>query len=123
MMINFVLLGMSSFIFSFLACEVGERLRVKFTEIDYEIAQMDWYRFPTVTWNMLSTIMNTAQVPIVIKGIGGIVCNREQFKEVSRFNKYDQLTLMFWQKKNSGRQHWIFMFYGIASNKKIKRHK
>lgn len=74
-----------SFTLIFMFCELGERLTAQFDEIDEEIFRSNWYAFPMDVQRMLPLIMDGTQEPIVLSGLGNILCTREAFKNVIDF--------------------------------------
>lgn len=66
----------------FFCCEFGERAAAKFSKMDDEINQFEWYRYPIKIQRMIPTILISVQEPAVVKFFGSIACTRECFKKV-----------------------------------------
>lgn len=77
-----VILLILSLTFVFLPCEFGYKLSEAFEEIDYEIDQMHWYKFPAKMWKMLPLFLVGAQEPVYLHVFGSKSCAREDFKAV-----------------------------------------
>lgn len=75
-----------SFIQIFLICELGERLTGQFDEIATEIFRSNWYTFPMDVKKALPLFIKGAQIPVVLNGLGHILCTREAFKNASFFD-------------------------------------
>lgn len=84
-----------SFIQIFLFCEFGERLTRQFININKELAECDWYKFPLNIRKLLPMVLNGTQNPLVLTGIGQLKCTRETFKAVSGLFFNDRL-YFFW---------------------------
>lgn len=54
-------------------------------EVDDVIVLLDWYLFPKEIKRVLPIVMQSAQVPAVIKCFGNVLCAREQFKKDEQF--------------------------------------
>ena len=67
----------------FAACELGQRFRNAFSDIDDSIFQLDWYLLPYELQKHLPIIVNYAQQPLVVRFFGSYSCSRDQFKKVS----------------------------------------
>lgn len=76
--------AMWSFIQILFICELGQRLTNQFEQINDEICRFDWYSFPIDIQKALLILINGAQIPIEINGVGNILCTREAFKNVSQ---------------------------------------
>lgn len=72
------------FTFLFIGCEVPQRQRDKFDGIIRVIDQFEWYSFSDKMQKVLPLVIAYSQQPVEIKCFGGIPCNRETFKKVSR---------------------------------------
>lgn len=72
----------STFSIIFIFCEIGERFKNSFDQINDEFDKLNWYLFPMDAMKMLSTIMIFTQKPVALNGFGGTQYNREQFKKV-----------------------------------------
>lgn len=78
-----------SFAQFFVLCEFGERLTRQFNEVDREHFNSDWYRFPFGVQKILPIIINGTYYPVLLKGIGGLICTHETFKNVRNlYNEY-----------------------------------
>lgn len=64
-------------------CFLGQKVSDAFEEIDQEISQLDWYRFPIYMRQPLLILIARAQVSASIEVFGSISCDREAFKKVS----------------------------------------
>lgn len=67
----------------FLACEFGEHLRCAYDKIECEINHLRWYRLSIELRRVLPVIILYAQEPVVMRGLGSVVCSREAFRQVS----------------------------------------
>lgn len=64
-------------------CEGIQRFTNAFEEVNDEINQLDWYRYPLEIQQMLVPMMIYLQKPAEIAFFGSIGGNREQFRKVS----------------------------------------
>lgn len=71
----------ASIIFILIFCEVGEKVSQMF-DIDREISQLRWFRFPIKVQRHFVTIMSFGQKTVVLNGFGSISGSREVFKRV-----------------------------------------
>lgn len=66
-----------------------------YSEIDYEINQLDWYLFPFEVWKILPIIMMNAQKPVKFECFGNtILCDRESFKNVCKTHEFFFLSFL-----------------------------
>lgn len=72
-----------SFAFTFICCELGERVRKAFVSIENDVDQFSWYLFPFGIWKMLPMFMAAAEEPVILWGIESMPCTREYFQQVS----------------------------------------
>lgn len=63
-------------------CELCEYITGQFGEIDSEIMQYDWYKFPIEIQKMLPILICGTQNPTVMKGYINVEYSRETFKNV-----------------------------------------
>lgn len=103
-----------------IACEIGQRLSLRFDECGQIVEQFEWYLFPTEIQWVLPTILIFAQQPFEIICFGSAACNRETFKIVSmRLSQLDIMACPFAIHNNShnfsGDQDGILLFYGASS--------
>lgn len=59
-----------------------------YSEIGYEINQLDWYFFPFKVWKILPMIMMNAQKQVKFECFGTISCDRETFKNVCNLQEF-----------------------------------
>lgn len=78
-----LLLVFWSFGFTFIICEIPQRISFGFEEICDSFYQLNWYRFPDELNKLLVTFILSLQKPIVFECFGSIDCSRESFKKVS----------------------------------------
>lgn len=81
-------LTLTSFAFVFLACEFGHKLSSSFDEIDYEIGQMHWYKFPVNLWKLFPILIANTHEAVHLRVFGSSLCAREDFKRVSTVSVY-----------------------------------
>lgn len=67
----------------FIACELCQHVNCAFNECSDMIDQFAWYWFPANVKQILPTILNFTQQPVVITCFGSTTCDRETFKYVS----------------------------------------
>ena len=67
----------------FIACELGQRMNLAFSDCINIIDQFKWYSFPTEVQRILPIIINFAQQPHEVKCVGSASCDRETLKFVS----------------------------------------
>lgn len=67
----------------FIQGEIGERVSLKFGEIDYVVGQLNSYAFPHEMKKMLLILLAMVQKPFRFGVFGRIEVGRESFKEVS----------------------------------------
>lgn len=79
-----------SFAFVFISCEFGERLSTAFSNINDVLIQFEWHSFPIEIMQMLPTIICNAQIPVIVGGIGNLVCTRWMFIKVSTIILYSK---------------------------------
>lgn len=72
-----------TFLSVFCICDLGERVRTAFDEIEMMLDQLKWYLVPKGTRKMLSIIFMAFQRPVEITIFGSISCDRITFKLVS----------------------------------------
>lgn len=77
-----IIYGFWAIFMVFFSCEIGQRFSNAYEEIDYEIAQFDWYLMPIKTQQMLPTLMINAQQAVDIECFGSMACGRDTFKKV-----------------------------------------
>lgn len=77
-----------SFVFVFIASEFGHSISTAFIEIDYEIGQFDWYKFPMEMRKILPILLMVTQKPLTLEVFGSITCERETFKKVSEIAEF-----------------------------------
>lgn len=68
--------------FTFIFCELGQRVSDLMKQIIDTIDQFDWYLFPMEIQRMLPILLIVAQQPIDIVVIGSTSANRDTFKKV-----------------------------------------
>lgn len=68
--------------FTFIFCELGQRVSNLLQQIIDTIDQFDWYLFPMRIQRMLPTLLIVAQQPIEIIVFGSTSANRNTFKKV-----------------------------------------
>lgn len=71
-----------SFGLLYLACDLGQRVKIEFNECKEMIEQFKWYSFPLKIQRMLPLILNFAQQPVEVKCFGSMPCDRKTFKRV-----------------------------------------
>lgn len=74
-----------SFVLLFILCELGERVRIRFEEIDNEINNMNWYLYPIKIQRMLPTMQMMSQQDVQLTAFGNFPCSRDNFKRVIKF--------------------------------------
>lgn len=74
----------ASIIFILIFCEIGEKVTQMFVEIDREICQIRWFRFPIGVQRYFVTIMSFSQNTVKFDGFGNITGSREVFKQVKK---------------------------------------
>lgn len=67
----------------FIFCEIGEKLKSSFNQIDDEFNNLDWYLFPMDGMKIVSMIMIITQKTVALRGYRNIEYDREQFKKVT----------------------------------------
>lgn len=73
------------FFLIFAYCESGEKLSIRFDEINDIIYQCDWHSFPIEVQKILPIIMEASQKQVRLNGFGNIPFLRETFKGVILF--------------------------------------
>lgn len=75
-----------AFAFLFLLCEFGEMVTKRFDEFNEQLFQCNWYSFPIEVQILYLKFSLYPQKPTYIRGYGGILCTRDNFKKVIPFN-------------------------------------
>lgn len=108
--------NLGAFFFIYLACEFGEQVRNAYDGIECEMSQLGWYRLPMEVQKILPTVMVFAQEPVVLRGLGSVVCSREVFQKVSKVRKgFSKHTLVIIFRYFSDFQWWIFLLRNAPS--------
>lgn len=71
-----------SLAFVLMVCFLGQYVNDAFEEIESEIYQLDWYRFPVGMWPSVSIFLVGIQQTTSLKVYGSTSCDRETFKKV-----------------------------------------
>lgn len=66
-----------------IACEICQQFSDILNEVNDELAQLDWYLFPTKIQRMLPVIIDNVQKDVSVESFGIVSLNREQLKKVS----------------------------------------
>ena len=82
-----------SFIFIFIFCNFGEMFTKNFNEVNYAMAECDWYQFPIDIQRHLPIILINTQQTVMLQGFGNIDLSRDTFKRVSVIKRQTFLTL------------------------------
>lgn len=72
----------------FLICESGDRISQAFGRSYYELAQFDWYLFPTDIRRLYLLFLLDTQQPINLHCFARILCARDTFKRVIHLNRF-----------------------------------
>lgn len=78
-------LMVASIAFVVLFCELGEMLSKAYDQIDQQLFNCNWYKFPNEIRRMLLVVIANVQQPVTICGYGNILCGRDTLKRVRSF--------------------------------------
>lgn len=82
MLIVMVIEVFYSFVVIFITCEMGERLKSKYEDIEHMIGQLDWYLVPAEVQRILPTIIINAQKSVTFEIFASTDTSRESFQTV-----------------------------------------
>lgn len=68
----------------FVVCEIGEKLKNIFNQIDKSFGQLKWYSFPINVQHVLPIVIANVQQESTIKCFGSFPCARETFEKVNK---------------------------------------
>lgn len=83
-----------SVVFVSLFCELGEMISKQYDEVDQQLFECNWYKFPVEIQRMLIIFTANTQQPVRILGYGNVLCTRDTLKKVNFCYEFMMTELM-----------------------------